>query len=189
MSYFRLGRRSSGFTLIELLVVVALIGILAAIVLASLGEARKSSLEAAALRDMRSIYTAMEMLRNDTGLYPHKKSRYCPPVKAPGNEVALNLDSSGLVATDGNYPGWRGPYITDVLDPWGNPYYFDEDYYCMAVTPGCRGVTDPDYDGSAVLVSCGPNGNTGTDPAFSAYDNAPACAYDDDNIVFVLCKK
>jgi hypothetical protein len=34
-----------------------------------------------------------------------------------------------MVATDGGYPGWDGPYLANVpRDPWGNNYFFDNDY-------------------------------------------------------------
>lgn len=178
-----------GFTLIELLVVVSLIGILAAIMLASLSEARQQSLEASALQQMRSIHTAMELLYNDTGLYPHKRSRYCPPREAAGNEVNLVLSSSGLVATDGAYSGWRGPYITNVRDPWGTPYFFDEDYYCTAGAKGCDGFSATNVNQIwSVIVSCGPDKMLGDDLSNPQPNNGAACAYNNDNIVYPLCK-
>lgn len=188
LMYMRLVRVQRGFTLIELLVVIAIIGILAAVVLASLSDSREQSKIAAAQTQLRSIHTAIEMLANDTGLYPHQQPRYCPPRSAAANEVDLSLPSSGLLATDGSYPGWNGPYIASVLDPWGNPYFLDEDYYCTPGAVGCRGHVSATTDHS-VLVSCGPDGMLGdADGGGPVPDNGVGCAYNDDNIVYVFCK-
>ena len=59
-----------GFTLIELLVVIAVIGILATIVLAGLTSVRAKGRYASVIKQLESIYTAVEVENNITGSYP-----------------------------------------------------------------------------------------------------------------------
>ncbi len=59
-------RHSKGFTLIELLVVIAVIGMLASIVLVSLGPARARARDAKRTADIRQISLAMELCYGDT---------------------------------------------------------------------------------------------------------------------------
>lgn len=126
------------------------------------------------------------MLKNASNLYPHKQGRYCPPRNLGNNEIDLSTASGGLVATDGTYQNWEGPYITDVIDPWGNPYFLDEDYYCTPGALGCAGANDSTPEVS-VVVSCGEDGMLGDDPGNSQPSNGVGCAYNDDNVVYVLC--
>jgi len=59
--------RSKGFTLIELLVVIAIIGVLSAVVLASLNTARSKGNDAAIQSDLSTIQTQAEIYYGGTG--------------------------------------------------------------------------------------------------------------------------
>jgi len=63
-------KRKNGFTLIELLVVVAIIGLLASVVLASLNSARLKARDAKRKSDANQITLAIELYFNTLGNYP-----------------------------------------------------------------------------------------------------------------------
>ena len=62
-------QNSKGFTLIELLVVIAIIGILSAVVLASLGTAKNKGKAASAVGSMTSMRAQAELYNNNS-TYP-----------------------------------------------------------------------------------------------------------------------
>jgi prepilin-type N-terminal cleavage/methylation domain-containing protein len=63
------GENSGGFTLIEVLVVASIIGILAAIAIPTLSGSRRSALEAACVKALRSLTDAEEMHYRDNFAY------------------------------------------------------------------------------------------------------------------------
>lgn len=68
--YFLQRKTDKGFTLIELLVVIAIIGILASVVLASLGSARTKSRDTSKAAQIKEVKKAMEAYYLDNGAYP-----------------------------------------------------------------------------------------------------------------------
>ena len=92
-----------GFTLIELLVVVAIIGLLAAIVLVSLEDARREARNSARNSMALEYVNAIELYRNANGTYPDFRKRnepddasdpyYCLGEPEGTNVCQYNMDS------------------------------------------------------------------------------------------------
>jgi len=59
-----------GFTLIELLIVIVVLGILAAVVVFALGGVTGTSAQSACNSDAKSVETAVEAFKANTGAYP-----------------------------------------------------------------------------------------------------------------------
>jgi prepilin-type N-terminal cleavage/methylation domain-containing protein len=125
-------RPEGAFTLIELLVVISIISLLSSVVLSSLGGAREDARQSAAMAELDSLRTGIELMLNDTGKWPNG----CPPSGGVANpEVNLNNPSAGLLSapsvgnqgsgciwTSQDVQRWNGPYVNsnDLLDAVGS---------------------------------------------------------------------
>lgn len=90
-------RPSSGFTLVELLTVIAIIGVLAAILIATVGKARESARKAECASNIRQISTALL-------LYASTNRNQLPPVMQPSGTPLAGTPWSAMLYRDGYLP-------------------------------------------------------------------------------------
>ncbi len=155
-------RREKGFTLMELMITIAIIGILSAIAIPNFLSYREKSLIAHAQSDLKAIEMAIWDLALDTNQFPNNIEAGIVDLGCDSGELDdMNDPDAGLVATNGDFPDWNGPYLNVIdPDPWGNDYWWDPDYRI-------------DGEKYICIVSSGPNGSG-------------VNVYDDDNIYIII---
>lgn len=139
--------RVKGFTVVELLVVIAVIAILAAIGYGAYNHTQESARVARIKGEASTLKEAIEIARNRTGQPLHGLTgtywtgEYClfQPGGAPnpGDPIPDGTDFSvqntmtqgcwdAYLAAVGAISDASGIDVTGFRDPWGRPYYIDE---------------------------------------------------------------
>lgn len=107
-SFFR--TKEGGFTLIELLVVIAIIGVLSAVILASLNTARAKGNDAKRLADMHEMQKALEFYYDANRAYPSTSTTWWGNCQSFGSHT-----TSG---SNGWIPNLAPTYVSVLpLDP------------------------------------------------------------------------
>jgi general secretion pathway protein G len=146
---------NKGFTLIEVIVVAGIIAVLAGILVPLIFKEIDESKSARAKADVRSISSALIVLKKDTGQWPINAG--CTPAvtllhgSGPNGAILPTINAGigwdttspntymNYISTDDNgcWPAtWKGPYIAWVnADPWGREYITNADQFLAAAGP------------------------------------------------------
>jgi prepilin-type N-terminal cleavage/methylation domain-containing protein len=115
-------KRNKGFTIIELLIVVAIIGILAAIIVASLNNARARGRDVRRIRDIQEMHNAIELYIAQNGYAPTIGDPVCGDPNTGGSQCYTTEFSGGLSWAD--LQSELSPYIPKLpKDPCGIECY------------------------------------------------------------------
>lgn len=114
---------AKGFTLIELLVVVAIISLLAAILLPSLGNAREMAKASSCLSNMHNIGLSLQIYQSDNHTYLPSSYSYIDG-NGGGNGYnhwtgLLNKDDYTADPTAGKYPKYANQFVCPSHTPGG----------------------------------------------------------------------
>jgi type IV pilus assembly protein PilA len=120
-------KKIKGFTLIELLVVIAIIGILSAVVIGNLNNAKEKGLDASAKASMSSLRAEAEIIYDTDG------SSY-DEVCTSGSAVDVLHDAATTNGVSGVCNDSADAYAADVLLNDGNYFCVDSTGFAGAAT-------------------------------------------------------
>jgi type II secretion system protein G len=160
--------KSRGFTLIELMTVIAIIGVLAGIVVVSLGSAKASSRDAKRIADIKVIQSALSLYYSDNSKYPGYTS-----VATQSNTLTTVLTPNYLGAVPKDPTGISYKYVGYTSNASGNCVASPPVRYHLAAVLETNDSNnnnlneDADYTNNSAttgLYACSTNGlSAGTD--------------------------
>ena len=117
--------QSKGFTLIELLVVIAIIGLLASVILVSLGRAQKTARDARIKSDIAQAATEAAIIQNDNNSY----AALCSGGTLDESQTAYNLNTleSDITTQGGSNACYAATTTFCVSALMNNGNYFCKD--------------------------------------------------------------
>ena len=102
-------RKRTGFSLAEILVAIAIVAVVAAVVIPSIGGQLRSGDESRVQQDLTNIRSGVEQFLADVRRYPNSIGQL---TNVPTANAAGQPGLTGGVYTAGQVGRWRGPYIS-----------------------------------------------------------------------------
>ena len=102
-------KKRSGFSLAEILVAIAIIAVVAAVVIPSIGGQLRSGDESRVQQDLTNLRSGIEQFLADVRRYPNSIGQL---TNVPTANAVAQPGLTGGVYTAGQVSRWRGPYIT-----------------------------------------------------------------------------
>ena len=150
----RIRTYAQGFTLIELLVVIAIIGILSAVVLASLSTARSKASDAKLMSEMASLKSTTSLYHTENSSFGNAYgsgavSGACPSVAGTPNSTTMFSDTtsgtSALIRSIRSQPGVTVTACYSTANSWAVaaslPSAATSAYWCVDSNNTAKKVT------------------------------------------------
>ena len=175
-----------GFTLVELLVVMGIIAILVSLLFPAITQVIVAVRQAATANVIRNLGVALDVFRNDWGVYPPSDNTHdkLPAATATGPDAAYGYYSLFFALTGPNQKGWGTNYLVSGnptgpfgrSDPKAYPPYFLPDkvtdmMWLDSATTSRQGYVDAFKPGRPIFYFRYEPTETANPPQYDVNDN------------------